>query len=565
MRAAVYARVSGTDDPRDASLDTQVEATQKKFRELGYVVEAEDVYVEKYTGTNLHDRPEMSRMRQGVLAGRYQAYGVYCLDRLSRNATHLSVLFDEAERHGCQVISATEEIDKTPEGVLMRNIRGYVAEVERLKILDRTARGTARLLEQGLLICSGLPRFGYRYDKETRTRESVHEEAVIVRRIFSWAADGWSVRKICQALNAEGVPSPSAWRGKVYKRGASHWVKDTVSNLLRDRSYIGEPMVWHKTKVVGRKKSGRPEVAFTDPREQKSLGDPTPRIVDDETFEAAQLTFNRQKTYAEALNDLHQFRMLRGMIFCGKCGRTLTTQKTWKWKKRGHYHWYLCMAKRDEPGAPRCDNPRMQIEQVESEVWRQVEEFLRDKDAVRNALDATRNTDGPLLEHDLENHRRGITEAEKMAARLVKRLGTESDEMVARLVRDELAAITRTVTDHRTAITELETRIAARDHMEDAVRSMEAFLNSGRVNEVMGAIAGGEVVGSDWETTLKEMVAESTEVTPQEKRQVLMALGAKVYVTDQAVRVELAIPVAIAGLQGGGTGRPAAPAAWASR
>jgi DNA invertase Pin-like site-specific DNA recombinase len=62
MRAAVYARVSGTDDPRDASLDTQVEATQKKFRELGYVVEAEDVYVEKYTGTNLHDRPEMSRM-----------------------------------------------------------------------------------------------------------------------------------------------------------------------------------------------------------------------------------------------------------------------------------------------------------------------------------------------------------------------------------------------------------------------------------------------------------------------------------------------------------------------
>jgi site-specific DNA recombinase len=158
-RAAIYVRVSGPGDTRVASLDTQAEDTRAKLS--GYEVQDADIYVERYTGKLLHERPELSRLRELIRSGHYQALAVYCLDRLSRDPTHLAVLWDECEVHNCQILSATEDVDSSPEGTLIRNIRGYASQVERLKIIDRTQRGVKTILESGQLLCNGKARYGY--------------------------------------------------------------------------------------------------------------------------------------------------------------------------------------------------------------------------------------------------------------------------------------------------------------------------------------------------------------------------------------------------------------------
>lgn len=57
---------------------------------------------------------------------------------------------DEAERAGAKLVSATEELDSTPEGQMMQSVRGYVTEVERQKIKEWTSRGKRARLLAGL-------------------------------------------------------------------------------------------------------------------------------------------------------------------------------------------------------------------------------------------------------------------------------------------------------------------------------------------------------------------------------------------------------------------------------
>lgn len=536
MRSAIYARVSGHDDPRMASLDSQVQAVANFLTAKGFTSNPEDIFIERYTGTNLHDRPELTKLRQGVIGKKYAAYAVYCLDRLSREPTHLAVLFDEAERHGVAILSATEEIDSTPEGELLRNIRGYVAKVERVKILDRTARGTQRLLDQNKLICSGVARFGYRYNKENRSREIVPEEAEIVRRIFQERATGKSLRQIWIGLNNDNIPSPAEWRGKVFKRGKTSWTKDTITKILNDKSYIGEPMVWGKTRVVGRKKDGRAEVAFTD--QHKQLGQATPSIVSKELWDSAHKYDGVYRTYLAPINTYKKNRMLSGMIYCGVCGSTMTTAKTWKWKKTAHYHWYICLNKANDSKS--CSNPRMQLPLVEAEVWKQVSEFLRDKEGIKKAVAKTREA-SPLLDTDLELHRSAIVKEEAAMSRLVKRLGQEEDDTIAKVFRAELDSLSKSIQDHRQAIANIEAEIQAREAAERSVRYMEQFLASGHVDEIMEGLAGVPV-GTTWTEVLND-IAEEFLGGDQRKREILQTLGTRVEILNGTVKVELAIPL----------------------
>ena len=186
MLAAIYTRVSDPDDPRQNSLQSQADAAIQHAEKLGYTTGPDDLYQDRFTGKYLYERPELTRLREAVRAGKYQAVVVYCLDRLGREPAHWAILFDEATKYKCQIVSATEDIDNTPEGELLRNIRGYVAKAASVsKIADRTARGTRKIIESGKPVCGGKARLGYAYDVETRKRVVADPEAEVVRRVSS--------------------------------------------------------------------------------------------------------------------------------------------------------------------------------------------------------------------------------------------------------------------------------------------------------------------------------------------------------------------------------------------
>ena len=171
----------------------------------------------------------------------FQAVVIYAVDRLSREAAHLAILSEEIARAGAKLIFVTEELDDTPEGKLMLSFRGYVAEVERLKIRERTLRGKHARLLGGKIHGLGPELYGHRRNKERGVRVIYEPEAQIVQQIFHWiAVDAAGTLTVAKRLNASSVPSPWAAKGL----GTSGWNATCVHNMIRNPSYKGDTVQW---------------------------------------------------------------------------------------------------------------------------------------------------------------------------------------------------------------------------------------------------------------------------------------------------------------------------------
>ena len=139
-RAALYLRVSTTkQDAEGTSLQTQEETCRAYAAEHDY--EVVGVFTDVYSGEDIFERPGMSELRE-LLRGRGVDVVIgHALDRLSRNQIHQGLILSEIEYARARLELVTEKLEDTPEGRLLLSVRGFMAEVERVKIRERTNRG----------------------------------------------------------------------------------------------------------------------------------------------------------------------------------------------------------------------------------------------------------------------------------------------------------------------------------------------------------------------------------------------------------------------------------------
>ena len=161
-RAAIYCRVSTDKQEEDGtSLATQEQRCRQYAAEKGYQVA--EVYRDVHTGTELWERPRLTELREVVRRREVSAVVSYAIDRLARDPVHMGVIISEAEHAGVPVEFVTEVNDNTPEGQLVRYIRGYAAKVEHEKNRERVVRGLRARAESGKLKPSNRPLYGYRW------------------------------------------------------------------------------------------------------------------------------------------------------------------------------------------------------------------------------------------------------------------------------------------------------------------------------------------------------------------------------------------------------------------
>src|SRR5262249_40627585 len=154
-----------------------LEACQAMAQQEGYTVPESHVFVDDYTGTSLN-RPQFAPLRDLVRQGLVQAVFAYDLDRLSRKLAHQLLLSDEFEQAGVALrIVTMPDGAKTPEAQLLSNVRGIIAEYERAKILERTARGRRGRAKAGH-VPYGRRTLGYLYVKhaDKGAHYEVHQE-----------------------------------------------------------------------------------------------------------------------------------------------------------------------------------------------------------------------------------------------------------------------------------------------------------------------------------------------------------------------------------------------------
>ncbi|HCG30759.1 MAG TPA: hypothetical protein DEU95_13845 [Chloroflexi bacterium] len=460
-RAALYLRVSTTRQEEGYSLETQEAGCRAYAAQHGLDVDEAHVYQEVFTGVELWERPQLTRLREAIHRQQIDAVICYAIDRLARDPVHLGVVLSEADHKGVRVEFVTEAIDDTPEGQLIRFVRGYAAKVEHEKIRERSLRGKRARALSGKLLAGGSSLYGYDLDRENGVRTINPSEAAIVREIFrAYVTDGVAMNDIARRLNARGLPSPTAHKRVYADARTPTWRQATIRNILLHEAYIGESYAW-KWQTVSRNKAPvlrRREEWIALPK------DTTPPLIDRATWEAAQRKIETNR--GEHARNRERPALLRGLIFCAVCGRRMWVD----WYHKRLY--YRCPAK--TLTGERCGGVIVQAKPVEEAAWAHVVACIRDPQLIeRELMAATPQLDQQVIA-EIETINRRLSQVVRGQERLLARY-SESESVPWELIEREVARAEDEKARLRADLVQLEARRAGHNIARRQIGSLTAW------------------------------------------------------------------------------------------
>lgn len=470
-RAAIYVRVSTPGQEQDGtSLATQEEACRAYAAQHGYEVVA--VYREVYSGVELWDRPRLGELREAIRGDRTDVLIAYAIDRLSRDPTHLGVILSEADYHGTAVAFVSEPLDSSPEGELIRFVRGYSAKVEHAKFSERSQRGIGARIKAGKPLPGARVLYGYRWNAARTAYVEDPLNGAVVRRIYAEALAGRTLRAIARGLTDDGIPTPT---------GKPAWVYTVVKKILENPRYAGEGVAlrYRSTKVAGHTPSGRQRrlVRLRPENERIPLPEGTiPPLVDATVFAAAaeRMRLNAQRS-ARNNREPEAYLLRGGYVRCGYCGRAMSAVKLANGQRI-----YRCAAASET----RCYHG-ISTALLDEAVWRRVERVLLKPEVIRAEVERAAAEDGTeeRLAADLAAVDRELADVDRKLANLTRRMAGEDDDVVAAAIRAELGALAERrralAADREAALNHHAARLAARErlqHLEDWCRAVAARL-----------------------------------------------------------------------------------------
>jgi site-specific DNA recombinase len=450
----------------------------KHAESLGY--EVGRMTREVYTGAELWDRPKLASDRADLKAGRFQALVAYSTDRLSRDPIHLAIIADECNRSGVELVFVTEPLEASPEGALIRYVKGYAAQMEREKIRERSLRGRKARVLNGKIHGAGRELFGYTRDKEAGKRLVNAEEAAIVRLIFQqFVGERMALREIAQRFNDEGLASPSL--RKVVYPDADHipaWGKSTIRRILKDPAYKGETIAWRWKQIA---KSGKCELRPEEENIHLPKGT-TPALVSKDQWDKAQELLSRNKGGASRMVD-DPF-LLRRLVICSVCGRSMRAEREHGLRV------YRCSSRETHTGP--CGSSRVSAENtipiystlrdaagrvlkpdeetrkvlateqgVEEWVWEQIASLLRDPATIENELKRRRDEGSDaVLQSDLAAATKSLAKVKRQQERLVTLYAASDDDFPLDLVKEQIKSAVQEAERWEATISDLEARLA---------------------------------------------------------------------------------------------------------
>jgi site-specific DNA recombinase len=479
--AAVYTRISGQSDDKRASLETQAERAKALAEAQGYTVRREDIFEDRWTGYEL-GRPALARLREQVRGGLYEAVVFYAVDRLTRNQAHIYILLDECERAGAKLIGVEDSIENTAEGKLILSIKTFLAEVEREKIKDRCMRGKRRMLDEGKILGTGTPRFGYKFDKDSHRLVRDEKTAPIVARIFDLMGNqGLSLRQTLIRLVDDGVPPPGARRRNGHGKSGL-WMVSTLSKLVKDETYLGV-VVWGKTKTTGERRNGK-LVQVPVPEDQWKRMPPgcVDVFIDPATWRAANERL-ASRNGDRARNEKSP-RLLRGMVICKRCGARMIAVSSKSPTTQRVHRYYGCSAGKSRSSAvPKergvsCGARMTPAPYVDDAVWAQVVSMRDNPAEFRRRYEAAlAQAEDTPLRGDLEAVEREVAKKDGLKKRLQLKWSEALDERdaeFAAIVEAELKSCMAEAKKLRGEAERLRGEILILEDVASSIRNIEA-------------------------------------------------------------------------------------------
>lgn len=323
------------------SIPAQREANQRKADRLGATIVEE--FVDAGESARKADRPELMRMIKYVATHKTNYCIVHKVDRLARNRADDVTIHLALKDAGVMLVSATENIDETPSGMLLHGIMSSIAEFYSRNLATEVVKGLSQKAAQGGTVTKapiGYHNVGVRDDvgREFRTVEVDDERAKLVRWAFQVFASGdWTTSQLHKELVARGLTTPPTPR-----RPSKPIAKSTVHRMLTNPYYKGA-ITYQGVTYPGAHEP----------------------IVPVELWEQVQIVLGAHRSSANA-TQIHD-HYLKGSVFCGQCGSRLIVCNA-KSSQGTIYPYFVCSAR--HAGRGDCTRQAMMIEQVERLIER---------------------------------------------------------------------------------------------------------------------------------------------------------------------------------------------------
>lgn len=394
--AALYLRLSKDDVDVDGSAKTESNSIGNQRELLRNFVKSQpdiqifDIYVDDgYSGSNF-DRPEFKRMTNDIEAGKVNCVIVKDLSRFGREYIEAGRLIQKIyPALNVRFIAVTDHFDSKTADVseksLVVPIKNFVNDSYCRDISTKVRSHQQMKRENGEFIGAFAP-YGYQKDLHNKNCLVVDDYAAdVVKKIFAWKIEGFSLGAIAKKLNERHILSPKEYKkanGENYNSGfqgtdSPKWSAVQINRILTNEVYVGN-MVQGKQERISykvKKRLDKPE------NEWVKVENTHPPIICQNDFDIVQKLLQYDGRASKTSDHANLFA---GFLLCGDCRTPMIRRaNTYKGEKK---YFYICQTKNKGLGCSRHSIPEEILKTI---VLREIQTYsslFMDYEMIMNEL-----------------------------------------------------------------------------------------------------------------------------------------------------------------------------------
>lgn len=374
-RAAIYLRLSkedgdffGSGKKESDSIANQRDLIRRFLQEHPEIMTCAEYVDDGYTGTNF-DRPDFQKMMQSVQSGEINCILVKDFSRFGREyietGRYLEKIFPQL---GVRFISVNDNYDSAAPASMADSIvlpfKNLINDSYSHDTSIKTRTNLEAMRKSGRFVAN-FAVYGYMRSPTDKHRLEIDETAAaVVRDIYRWKIEGWSVNRIAEHLNLRGILAPLPYKranGSRYTtsfqmNAHTKWSYVSVKRILSNEIYTGTLVQGKRTTPSYKVK----KLVVKEESEWARVENAHEAIISREQFELVQqLLLEDTRTGPEEKT----VALFAGRIFCGDCGSPMNRKIVDGGVKK--YVYYLCAANKANRRA--CSAhliPEKQLEEV---------------------------------------------------------------------------------------------------------------------------------------------------------------------------------------------------------
>lgn len=412
-KVALYARFS-SDNQRSESIDAQIRAMKAYCEQHHFVIV--ETYIDEAKSATSDRRSAFQQMISDSSTRSFNILLVHKLDRFARNRYDSAVYKRELKKNGVTVYSVLENLDNSPESIMMEAVLEGMAEYYSQNLARETMKG----LRENALQCKhtgGIAPLGYDIDPDTRKLVINEDEAKAVRLIFEMYGNGYGYSAIIDRLYELNLKTKM---GKDFG-------KNSLYSILSNPKYQG--MYVYNRCSAKNTVGTRNTHLYKDDEDIVFVEGGCPQIVPTDVFVKVQNKLTEHK-HTGGRENAKECYLLSGKVFCRECGKAMVGNSRHSGRSKLLHVTYRCPSRKYC-----CCNKEINRDYLEGYIKNLIESQILNSSAL-NKLQMKIEKHAETAHIPTENQRqrelKEIDTALKNVAEAIE-AGLLSDILVARL------------------------------------------------------------------------------------------------------------------------------------